>query len=144
MGPAASSSDSIAITLPSNPKYLGLLRQVVGRAADLLGFGEHDKQGVMLAVNEGCANIIEHCYEMDGRHMIDVTLRMLPNGIQIDLRDYGVHREGAIRECSGDPDDPRGLGIRIMKGAMDDVTWRPAGQDGTLLTMKKYRNAREA
>jgi len=144
MRPDGTSGDYIAISLPSHPRYLSLLRDVVGRAADLLEFDEDEKQGIMLAVNEGCANIIEHCYAMDDRGKIDITLRMLPDRMEIDLRDYGVFSDAVIRECTGSEGRSRGLGIRIMKGAMDDVTWRPAGQDGTLLTMKKYRNAREA
>lgn len=140
MRPAGTTGESIAITLPSNPRYLGLLRQVVGRAADILGFGEREKHGVMLAVNEGCANIIEHCYGMDARRRIDVTLRLLPNGLRIDLRDYGEHRAGRIRDRGGDGEEPGGLGIRIMESVMDEVRWGPAGRLGTRLTMVKRRS----
>ena len=142
MRPAGTTGESITISLPSNPRYLGLLRQVVGRAADLLGFGEDEKQGVVLAANEGCANIIEHCYGMDGGHRIDVTLGLLANGLRIEFRDYGEHRADRIRECSGGgEDEPRGLGIRLMKSVMDEVSWRPAGRLGTRLTMVKRRAA---
>jgi anti-sigma regulatory factor (Ser/Thr protein kinase) len=144
MRPEGTKGDFIEISLPSHPRYLTLLREVVGRAADLLEFSEDEKQGMMLAVNEGCANIIEHCYAMDDRGKIDMTLRMLPDRMEIDLRDYGVYQEAAIEESPGPDGEPRGLGVRIMRSAMDDVTWRPAGRDGTLLTMKKFRTAREA
>ena len=73
MQPKGITGDSIVLSLPSQPRFLGLLREVVGRAADLLGFDEEEKQCTMLAVNEGFANIVEHCYGMDGRRKIDVT-----------------------------------------------------------------------
>jgi len=144
MRPNGTHGDFIALSLPSNPRYLALLREVVGRAADLLEFSEEEKQGMMLAVNEGCANIIEHCYAMDDRHKIDIALRMLPDRMEIELRDYGVYQEVEIPGGAGSLADPGGLGLRIMKNVMDDVTWRPAGREGTLLTMVKHRTARDA
>jgi anti-sigma regulatory factor (Ser/Thr protein kinase) len=143
MRPEGSSGDFIALSLPSHPRYLGLLREVVGRAADLLDFAEDEKMGMMLAVNEGCANIIEHCYAMDDRHKIDITLRILPDRMDIELRDYGVYRDVEFEAVSDEAEEPGGLGLRIMKSTMDEVTWRPAGREGTLLTMRKFRTAGE-
>jgi len=142
MRPDGVEGDYIALSLPSKPNYLGLLRTVVGRAADLLGFSEEEKQNLMLAVNEGCANIIRHCYKMSPDQKIDVTLRILPDRFEVELRDYGTYREVEGREgLCGEEWEPGGLGLKIMKDLMDSVEFRPAESEGTLLTMVKYRRS---
>jgi serine/threonine-protein kinase RsbW len=141
----SSTSEYIALSLPSNPMYLGLLRSMVGEAADLYGFSEEEKQGVMLAVNEGCANIIRHCYQMDSKKKIDITIRILPDRMEVVLRDYGQFQDAdefPMKPCADL--EPGGLGLTIMKSVMDRVEFRPAGQEGTLLTMVKYRAAESA
>ena len=144
MRPEGSHGDYIALSLPSDPRYLGLLRTVVGRAADLLGFEEDEKQGMMLAVNEGCANIIEHCYRRDESRKIDMTLRMMTDRMEIQLRDYGEYQDIQIdpASCAEGP-EPGGHGLMIMKGVMDEVRFRPAEDEGTLLTMVKHRSPGE-
>lgn len=144
MRPEGSRGDYIALSLPSDPRYLGLLRTVVGRAADLLGFDEEEKQGMMLAANEGCANIIEHCYRMDDSRKIDITLRMLPDRMEIRLRDYGDFKGVDLDEsCCGEELEPGGHGLKIIQSVMDDVQFRPAEDEGTLLTMVKFRRPGE-
>ncbi len=141
----SSSNEYITLALPSDPKYLGLLRTLVGEAADLYGFSEEEKQGVMLAVNEGCANIIRHCYRMDGDKKIDVTIRILRDRMEVVLRDYGEYRDAEMfREKPCADLEPGGLGITLMKSVMDRVDFCPAGEEGTLLTMVKYRSVRKS
>ncbi len=144
MRPEGAEGDYIALSLPSKPHYLGLLRTVVGRAADLFGFEEEETQSLMLAVNEGCANIIRHCYKMSPDKKIDVTLRILEDRFEVDLRDYGTYRElDQAESLCGDEAEPGGLGLRIMRDVMDEVEFRPAEREGTLLTMVKYRRQGE-
>lgn len=129
----------ISLSLPSNPMYLGLLRTVVGTAADLFGFSEEGKHAMMLAVNEGCANIIQHCYRMDEQQKIDITISVLPDRMEVELRDYGTFRDpGDPQENCEEELRPGGLGLKLISQTMDEVVYRPAGRDGTLLTMVKY------
>ncbi len=134
----------ITLSLPSNPKYLGLLREVVGRSAEIFGFSEEEKLSLMLAVNEGCANIIEHCYGRDPSQKIDVTLHLLPDRMEVELRDYGEYFEEGGRSICDEELREGGLGLRLMKSVMDEVVFRPAEREGTLLTMVKYRAARRS
>jgi anti-sigma regulatory factor (Ser/Thr protein kinase) len=165
--------DCIVLSLPSDPKYLGLLRTVVGRAAEMVGFSAEEKDELMLGVNEGCANIIRHCYRMDPGQKIDVRIRVLPDRMEVRLRDFGefwaceeflaeadalaARADAAPLETvgpgSGDPiagdtipgdPYPGGLGVRLMREVLDEVDYRPAPGDGTLLTMVKLRTERGA
>lgn len=142
----AGRGERITLSLPSDPRFLGLLRTVVGTAADLFGFSESEKQGMMLAVNEGCANIIQHCYRMDARQKIDVSISVLEDRMEVDLRDYGKYSDpaaaaAAVKQCE-ERLEPGGLGLRLIRETMDEVLFRPAGREGTLLTMVKYRTTR--
>jgi anti-sigma regulatory factor (Ser/Thr protein kinase) len=144
MASRSRSADRVELSVPSDPRYLGLLRSVVSRSAELVGFSEDEKQELELAVNEACANIIRHCYRMDPSQRIDVTIHALPDRVEVRLRDFGTYRAMADPPET-DPEDlrPGGLGCRIMKLTADEVAYRPAGGSGTLLTLVKRRAARE-
>jgi serine/threonine-protein kinase RsbW len=134
-------ADTINLTIYSDPRYLGLLRKLVEKAARRADLTGEEVQGVMLAVNEGCANIIQHCYGMSGGNRIDVEIRVLGDRLEIDLRDYGDCQLSRAPEpdCCDDR-EPGGLGLRIIDSVMDEVRFRPAESRGTLLTMVKYRS----
>jgi anti-sigma regulatory factor (Ser/Thr protein kinase) len=69
---------------------------------------------------------------------------MLPDRMEIRLRDYGKFRDIEIGEDGSDEDrEPGGCGLRIIKGVMDEVRFRPAEEEGTLLTMVKFRSPGE-
>ena len=106
-------------------------------------FEEEEAAALMLAVNEGCANIIRHCYQMDEDKKIDVAIRILPDRLEVSLRDYGEYKDASEFPAKRCVDlEPGGLGITLMRTIMDEVRYRPAGEEGTLLTMVKYRSAR--
>jgi serine/threonine-protein kinase RsbW len=133
--------EHIALSLPSDPKFLGILRSMVGEAADLFGFNEDERHELMLAVNEGCANIMRHCYQMDPGQKIDATIRIMEDRMEVELRDYGenqLDRDPEVQPCTGLR--AGGLGVKLMKTVMDEVNYRPAQKEGTLLTMVKYRS----
>ena len=137
--------DYIALSLPSDPKYLGILRNMVGQAADLFGFSDEETHELMLAVNEGCANIIRHCYQMDPNKKIDATIRILHDRMEVELRDYGDSKFEGDMEVTPCADlRPGGLGIKLMKQIMDEVEYQPAQDEGTLLTMIKYRSGKRS
>ena len=56
------------VTAAARPDRLRLLRQVVGEAAGLSGFGADIAAQIVLAVDEACQNVIRHAYrgEPDG------------------------------------------------------------------------------
>lgn len=117
----------------------------MGEAADLFGFSEEEKQDLMLSVTEGCANIIRHCYRMDPEKKIDATIRICMDRMEVELRDYG---ELAL-DCAPEAEPcaevtPGGLGVKLMKQFMDEVAYRPANSEGTLLTMVKYRSGKRS
>lgn len=54
------------LSFPAIPDRLRLVRPMVRASARLCGFGLNDAKDVVLAVDEACANIIEHAYDWSG------------------------------------------------------------------------------
>lgn len=131
--------ESIEFCIPSDPRLLKIVRSGVAHLCELLGFSEEDRNGVTLAVDEACSNIIKHAYEGETDKPIIVHCRMLENGIEIILRDFG-RRADIKRIKSRELDDirPGGLGVHLIKSVMDVVIYDNSPEQGTQLTLAKY------
>lgn len=119
----------LRLELPADPKVLSDIRRALRRWLRHHGADGEEIAEVTLAVNEACANAIEHAYspapaafELDGR--------VEGNRVLISIRDGGRWREprGANR----------GRGFTIMEAAMDHVEVKP-GDDGTEVLMRRPR-----
>jgi anti-sigma regulatory factor (Ser/Thr protein kinase) len=129
---------AIELRVPSDPRLLQIIRSWVGHIAALFGFSEKEAQGVVLAVDEACANIIRHAYggRKDGEILISCTES--EHGIEFLLRDCGSPAEPSCWQ--GRPLDeirPGGLGVPLIRAVMDRVEYRRVGQVNELLLVKK-------
>lgn len=142
-------SDTIDITIPSDPKLMRLVRKTVAQACEMVGFGERETHAVILSVDEGCTNIIRHCYGPKRRGSIVIRFRLYPDRIEIFLRDFGDRidlqrlqrcMEERRRELE-DRDAPLragGLGVMLIHSMMDKVRYRTSPRSGTVLKLVKY------
>lgn len=142
-------SETIDITIPSDPKVMRLVRKAVAQACEIVGFGERETHAVTLSVDEGCTNIIRHCYRGSKRGSIVIRLRLYPDRIEIFLRDFGDRIDlQRLRRCMEerrreleDQDAPiraGGLGVMLMHSMMDKVKYRTNPKSGTVLKLVKY------
>ena len=131
--------DRLTLSIPSNPCYLGTMRAFFNTLLPTLGFGNQEVRGVILAVHEACANVIEHCYRGDLAQRIDLAVLVTPECLTVEIRDYGEPRDIAtIKPRALHDVRPGGLGTHFMQSLMDDVTYH-ASDPGTLLRMTKRR-----
>ena len=124
----------------SRASRLKLLRCVMRDAAGMVGLDEESTDAVVLAVNEGCMNIIQHAYAMEPDGRIEVRVLREDNAMVIQLRDY-AQRTDVKSVCSRDLDDirPGGLGVHLMHCLMDECGFlEPPADGGNLFQMKKY------
>jgi len=129
----------VSLTFCSRTSRLKLLRCVVRDAADMIGLDEQATDAVVLAVNEACANIIQHAYRMDQNGRIDVTLIQEQGALVIQLRDY-AHKVDVKKDL--DDVRPGGLGVHLIDSLMDECGFiDPPEGIGNLLQMKKYTGA---
>lgn len=135
---------TVEMVIASNPSSLPLVREVVERVAGGAGFCDEDAHGLMLAIDEALANVIQHGYR--GRTDQPIALRFSPVtaedgrfGIEVTVRDRGDQVDPGV--ISGRPLDdvrPGGLGVHIIKTVMDECDYTCPPDGGMLLRMVKY------
>jgi anti-sigma regulatory factor (Ser/Thr protein kinase) len=112
------------LTVPSEGCFLVVVRKVVAQFAEQAGFTEEEANHVVVAVDEGCTNIIRHGYGSRPGRRIRIRCEAERDGLNVRLRDYGgpVDLEH-IRTPDEAGAEPGGLGLRIMRSAMDRVEY---------------------
>jgi anti-sigma regulatory factor (Ser/Thr protein kinase) len=131
--------NTVAFHLASDPKLLKVVRLGIGHLCDLAGFPEEHRHRAMLAVDEACANIIKHAYDGASDKPIIITARLIDNGIEVVLRDYGRKADPEkIKSRELDDIRPGGLGVHLMRSAMDAVVFDTTLAEGNQLTLIKY------
>jgi anti-sigma regulatory factor (Ser/Thr protein kinase) len=113
--------------LPADASVLSHVRRTVRRWLHDRGVEDGTIAEVTLAVNEACANAIEHAYPPSpATFRLDGSIA--GNQIEIAVRDSGRWREAR----GGD----RGRGLKIIRAAMDDVAV-DSTDAGTVVLMRR-------
>ncbi len=136
------------IRIPGHPKMMKLVRSAVGQACEMVGFNARDSHAVVLAVDEGCTNIIRHSYRDCNEEYIVIRIRLHNNRIEILLRDFGEEIDvDKLHDCvearrreleQQGPVRPGGLGVMLIHSIMDRVQYKSSRKYGTVLKLVKY------
>lgn len=134
-------SEYVTLSVPSDPRYLRIIRDFLSSLLNELGFDSRDRMGIVLAVNEAYANVIQHGYRGDTTQRVDLTMLIMPQMLTIEMRDYG----GKMNLACIEPRDldevrPGGIGTHLMRAIMDEVTYDVSSGTGTVLRMSKRRS----
>ncbi len=130
-------NSGVKLTMPSDPRYLSVVRGTIERFASLIGFDEEDCRWITLAVHEALTNVIRHAYQGQADQPIEISLEEREGGIEVVLVDHGqgVRPE----ELSGRPLDelrPGGLGTHMIREIMDKVHYAPLADRNELRMWK--------
>jgi anti-sigma regulatory factor (Ser/Thr protein kinase) len=136
-------TERVALTIPSHPKYLYIVRNVVYPIALNSGFSKKEVRKIVLAVDEACSNIIKYAYAGDATKTISITMTEERDQVSIRLTDLGKKIDPAkIAPRDLDAVRPGGLGTHFMRAVFDTISYDTAPEQGTVLTMiKKKRTA---
>jgi anti-sigma regulatory factor (Ser/Thr protein kinase) len=131
--------------VPSSTENLALIRDFVANIGKQAGLAETELSMVELAVDEACANVIEHAYGLDQTQEVIVRARIDGDSITIEVVDTGkgfdpssveqkdLKRLVAERRSGG-------LGMRMMKLVMDEVEYKmKPGEHNELRMTKKLK-----
>ena len=130
--------NAIALRLLSDVKFLGPLRTMVREACGLLNFESSVIEEIVLAVQEGCANVIRHCYGGCNDKRIDMWLVFTDDELTIEIVDYGTFVDPSkIKSRELEDVRPGGLGVHLMQKVMDEVKYEKNEAGGTTLTLRK-------
>ena len=144
------STSKLEIHAPGHESHLGTIRRVVSDLARQVGFADHEARTIQMAVDEACANILEHAYAPDKEwcwqhREPEIRLQIHTEGgrLVIEIFDHGQRFDftryrptdvaanlGAMRNG--------GYGLPIMRRFMDEVQYSSSDRTGNTLRLVKY------
>ncbi len=128
----------VSLKIRSRADELAGVRREVERFAASAGCDEAEASRVVLAVDEALTNVIRHAYNEQPDGEIDIDMQNDARRLHIVIRDYGLPVDPSnIRSRDLDDIRPGGLGVHIISECMDSVTYQPAENGGTVLTLEK-------
>jgi len=130
------------VSFPGRFESLSKIGKYVEDAAKSAGLSDKAVYAIQLAVDEACANIIDHAYGGENKGEIDCTLIAKEEGLTIILRDRGRPYNP---QYIPDPQvnvplqklKPRGVGVYLIRKMMDEVHYEYSPEEGNILTLFK-------
>jgi len=112
--------DYVAVTIPSHPKYLSVVRAMTSKVGQVNGIDEAVLEDIKLAVDEACANVIKHAYSGNTSGKIVIKYKTTPDIYQVIITDNGIKAQNDLLK-GRDLDDvrPGGLGVHFIKRVFD-------------------------
>lgn len=131
-------------TFAGNYRNLEEISTYIINQAEQAGFSSKEIYAIQTAVDEACANIIDHAYGGEDLGEIEIEVKQIKNGIRIILEDKGR---------AFDPDEvptpdlesplenrrERGLGIFFIRQLMDEAIFDFSNANKNTLTLIKYK-----
>lgn len=129
---------------PGRYESLAKISAVVSKAAKKAKLDENAVYAVQLAVDEACANIIDHAYQGQDIGEIHITCEITEEGLRVILRDWGIpfDPDSVPKPNFSVPinDLPRrGAGLLLIRESMDEVHYDFTDKRGNTLTLFKRR-----
>ncbi|MDX1532495.1 MAG: ATP-binding protein, partial [Rhodothermales bacterium] len=122
-------TSSHTVTIPSATRHLATVRRFIGEQAEAAGLPDRAVDAVRLAVDEACANAIEHAYRGREDGEVEVVTEQSPGRFTVIIRHRGIpfdpssdhpadlHKAVAERRSGG-------FGVRLMHRLVDHVEYR--------------------
>lgn len=135
-----------ALDIPARTEALLPLTAFVVEAARRAGLPARETWLVEVALYEACLNVIEHAYRFDAAQRIHVDLVHEEERLTFRVIDTGRPLDRPIDPGPGDLDSAarragRGLGLRIIRRAMDGVGYETVEGENCLTLIKRVREA---
>jgi serine/threonine-protein kinase RsbW len=131
----------VQLTIPSDAKWLTVVRLAVSGVASRLGASFEEVDDIKVAVSEACTNAIDHAFPTEERGQGQICIQCHPGEeeFRIVVEDRGCGFDPAVAEVVDEtaPEKRGGLGLFLIQKLMDEceVVSYPGG--GTRVTMVK-------
>lgn len=141
----ASVERTLTLTVPSATENLALIREFVANVGSQAGLGDDDVAKLELAVDEACANVIEHAHGQDSNKEVTVRATFDAATLRIEVVDEGEGFDPTVVPTTSVEQmvhDRRtgGLGLRVMKSLMDEVSYEIVpGERNRLRLLKRIQ-----
>lgn len=135
------------LQVPSSPEHLSMIRDFVARVGAQAGLPEDEIGKLELAVDEACANVIEHAYGGDAAQEVAVRAEFDEDAVRITIVDTGqgfdpasVAQEDLAKLVA--ERRTGGLGLRLIRTLMDEVRYEiEPGRQNELQMVKRLRKS---
>src|ERR1700729_3337988 len=117
---------TFSLHVPSSTENLAMIRDFVKSIGTQSGMGDMDVARLELAVDEACANVMEHAYADDSSQEVKIRAIVDEDAVHIEVIDTGKGFDPAsveqlkLKELAS-AKRGGGLGMRLMKSFMDEV-----------------------
>ncbi len=141
----ASIERTFKLQVPSSTENLIIIREFVSSIGAQAGFSPAENAKLELAVDEACANVMEHAYGKDTTKELSIRATLDDDSVQIEVVDTGKPFDpGTIEQKDLDKlvsaRKSGGLGMRLMKSLMDEVHYLMIpGQKNELRMVKRRK-----
>ncbi len=138
---------TFTLQVPSSTENLALIREFVTTVGAQAGLAENEIGKLELAVDEACANVIEHAYGHDATKEVTVSANFDGDSITFVIEDVGkgfdpaqIQQEELESLIAKRKDG--GLGMRLIKTLMDEVQYEIGpGHKNELRMTKRIKKA---
>ena len=136
---------TFSIHVPSSTENLAMIREFVASVGTQAGLSPGEVAKLELAVDEACANVIEHAYGSDVTKEVSVRAPLDDQILEIFVIDSGVGFDpSSIEQKELDKlvalRKSGGLGMRLIKSLMDTVEYQMIpGVKNELRMVKKLK-----
>lgn len=136
---------TFTLQVPSSTENLALIREFVTAVGQQAGLSEAEIGKIELAVDEACANVIEHAYGHDVSKEVVICAYIDDDTITFKIKDTGkgfdptqIAQEELEKLIQERKDG--GLGMRLIKKLMDEVNYEIVpGQKNELRMIKRIK-----
>jgi serine/threonine-protein kinase RsbW len=133
------------LTVSGYFKNLVTIAAFIGEAAVQAGLNNKAVYAIQMAIDEACANIIEHAYGGEGKGKIQLTCDIQADGLKVTIIDQGknsfdptqvpqLNTQAPLSERQG-----RGMGLFYIHKLVDRVEYKLNTVQGNQLTLFKRK-----
>ncbi len=131
------------LKLPVKLQYLPAAQAYIAELARLVGFSTRDITFFNIAVAEAITNVIKHAFLPEEQAFFEIECEITTIEFKIIIRDKGLPFDPSrVKEFSVkknlDGIEEKGLGFRLMKGSVDQLTFHNMGYGGKEVHLVKY------
>ncbi|MDZ7315149.1 MAG: ATP-binding protein [candidate division KSB1 bacterium] len=133
------------IELPYDEKAIYLATDLATAEAKRIGFSENEISRIKIAVYEACLNAVQHTRTARMQQLIVVEVETFADRLVVRVIDYGrgfkvQHMQDFDLSAAAQKGTGGGMGLHIIRRAMDEIDYQIDPINGNTLTMTKYLN----
>jgi anti-sigma regulatory factor (Ser/Thr protein kinase) len=135
---------TFSLHVPASTENLAMIREFVTSIGEQAGQASTEIAKLVMAVDEACANVIEHAYGNDMTKEVSVRATLDEAVLEIIVTDTGIGFDPNSVEQKGldkliGARKSGGLGMRLIRNFMDEVHYQITGEKNELRMVKKLK-----